>query len=189
MLIDINLLPKQEKQSPIFLGTVVGLIAVSLVISVLLYVNYQNLLQSKNHAEQELEMTRQLIAIEQEKLNELGATGAATKLEDMITWLEQVPVSSVEIIAHLTERLPAKGYFQTINYGDIGSVTLTAQFDTLFEASSYLYQMQQSAWVGNVELQSVSSSEQEDGKIEHYEANYTIDLNISAIKANQKEAN
>ncbi|MCD8509097.1 MAG: PilN domain-containing protein [Bacillus sp. (in: Bacteria)] len=151
------------------------------------YLNFEKtqLIRQAESKERNLEIARELRMQVEEQLNSGVVTSASVQLEQMIEWMETVPVSSIHVMNHLTQLLPSQGFINSVSYGDSGSVSLNTEFNNLEQVTAYLYHLQQSDWVKEVVLQNVSASE-EDNEVAYYSASFSIQLDIASIKAYER---
>lgn len=195
MLIDINLLPRKERKSLTALIITIGLILLFIIGSIFLFVSYQSTKSELNSLKTQLQTTSQLRAIQEQKLAEINATSSVDELKSTIAWTEQLPVSSVTLLKHLTSLLPERGFILNINYQDSGAVTLNVQFDTSREAAYYLNELENSDVISKVTLNSLATSGEELEQtnkpvkdfldkilVPRYLAVYQLELNNTALK-------
>lgn len=187
MLVDINLLGERKKRTytPILmiaivmLGFVAGFFA--------LYFYSKQLEFRHGQLEAELEATKQLTALQQEKLWKTGTSAASEKLADAVQWTKELPVPTVFFLQHLASLLPERGFLLQFSYSDDGVVTLQAQFDEKREAAYYLAHLNASDYIENATLQTIATRElaadQNATNIApRYLANYSLILNKTALR-------
>lgn len=186
--ISINLLPrKQRKQrfNKVFMLPI--LIAFILLIAAVFVIQWSkneelSLLESRlEQAEQE-----KLLLEQQNAVNE--PSGGITDLESAITFMEDYPIPTVEVLDYFTGLLPERGFFESFQYTDTGLITLTVQFDLSREAAFYLYQLEQSDRVVEASLQSIVTEEIDtkaagtEEILPRYIAQYTVMLNKQTFR-------
>lgn len=65
---------------------------------------------------------------------------------------------------HLTGLLPERGFIQTFAYTEAGTVTISVQFDSAREAAYFLDNLNESEWIDDANLSSLTAKEQEENK-------------------------
>ncbi|MFB1080528.1 PilN domain-containing protein [Jeotgalibacillus sp. JSM ZJ347] len=186
--ISINLLPrKQRKQrfNKVFILPI--LIAFILLIAAVFVLQWSkneelSILESRlEQAEQEKLLLEQQNAVSE-------PSGGITDLESAITFMEDYPIPTVEVLDYLTELLPERGFFESFQYTDTGLITLTVQFDLSREAAFYLHQLEQSDRVAEASLQSMVTEEIDteaagtEEILPRYIAQYTVMLNKQTFR-------
>ncbi|EGL81595.1 Fimbrial assembly family protein [Caldalkalibacillus thermarum TA2.A1] len=186
MLADINLLPQPGRRRPLVTLFLLVLVVFNLAFLGFLYFHYTKFADHLNVLETSLANAQELRQMQEEKLRELSTAPSAHDLEEIVRWLEQIPVSTAQILRHTTELLPARGYFLQYEYTGQGDVRLTVQFDTLEEAASYLHALHQSPLIAEVALISIDTStltwsdSEGEGETEYrHVAQYEITLNLN----------
>jgi type IV pilus assembly protein PilN len=111
-------------------------------------------------------------------------SSVATGLQVMTLMVKQIPVSAVSILNHLAALLPERGFLQDYQYsGD--TVSMTVQFDTLYEASAFLNTLNRTEWVESVVMPGVAAAEDSasaDLAVPRHTATFQIKLNPMTIK-------
>lgn len=185
MLVDINLLPKQEEKnrSLLMLFIIIGLVLGVGLFSIL---SFTNGLEKKTATiDQRITATTQLLEIAQLQLADLNQSSAVSELESAVKWAEDYPVESVTLLQRLTALLPERGFVQTFSYGAPGTVTLQVRFDTNREAAYFLDNLNNASWVDGATLQTLGTQALEDEEkpktdekyIPRYIGQYTIQIN------------
>ncbi|KIL46207.1 PilN domain-containing protein [Jeotgalibacillus campisalis] len=189
--ISINLLPKKQRRQRLQLWVVVPLAAFlvlsTIFISVLNYTKSQELNRAEA-AYSQVQQEREIL--EQQQVADAGA-GSVEQLEIAIEFMKTYPIETVPILDHFTARLPERGFFQSFQYNESGIIVLTVQFDSSREAAYYLSQLQQSDWVEDATISSITTeemqtieaeepSEDEGAVLPRYLAQYTIALTDNA---------
>lgn len=185
MLVDINLLPRQEEKnrSLLMLFIIIGLVLGVGIFSILYFTN--GLEKKIATTEQKITATTQLLEIAQLQLADLNQSSAVSELENAVKWADDYPVKSVLLLKGLTALLPERGFIQTFDYQAPETVTLEVQFDTNREAAYFLNNLNDAKWVNGATLQSLRAEalgEEEalkaDGKyVPRYIGQYTIQIN------------
>ncbi|MGD7044120.1 PilN domain-containing protein [Jeotgalibacillus proteolyticus] len=185
--ISINLLPKKQRRQRLQLW-VVGPLAAFLVIStVFITVLHYTKSQELNRTESAYSQVVQEREILEQQQTANAGTGSVEQLEMAIEFMKTYPIDTVPILDHFTERLPERGFFQSFQYNESGIIVLSVQFDSSREAAFYLSELQQSEWVANAAVSSITTSEiqsiettdasdDEGAVLPRYVAQYTIEL-------------
>ncbi|WP_316571857.1 PilN domain-containing protein [Neobacillus sp. YIM B06451] len=201
MLIDINLLPKKERKSSGIIFTGLAFALLFLAVGGFLYWQTTTLNNEITVVQNRIETTKKIAALEEKKANDVISADSASKLQQSIEWAEQYAIPSVPVMKEFTSLLPERGFILTFAYQETGELALTVQFDTSREAAYFLNRLNQSGWVKEADLSSLSASETEqdqaaDGTgaiqaaaspIEEYLPRYTgqfqITLNKDVVKS------
>lgn len=200
MVIEINLLPKKERKT---LATLILIILIGLILilgSIYLFFSYQSAKTNINSIKNELQTTKQLRAIEEQKLTEITSTSAVDQLKTTVDWVQKLPISTVALLNHVTSLLPERGFILNLTYADTGTVLLTVQFDTSREAAYYLNELENSHVFESVQLKAMNTSgdllEKKDKILKdklmkiivpRYAAVYELHLNRQELKAISKK--
>ncbi|HHW37592.1 MAG TPA: fimbrial protein [Bacillales bacterium] len=200
MLIEINLLPKKDRQSMSTIMIAIALLFILLIGSIYIIFHYQSAKGEVESLTSELQTTKQLRAIQEQKLTDVTSTTAVDQLKTTIDWVQKLPISTVALLQHLTALLPERGFILNITYADSGTVTLTTQFDTNREVAYYLSELENSDVIESVQLRSLNTSGEELEKsnknlkdklmkvlVPRYVAVYELNLNRQALKALEKK--
>ncbi|WP_209808055.1 hypothetical protein [Ammoniphilus resinae] len=201
MLVNINLLPQREKKS---LSPYI-LLAIGLLILIIggcwLYFQGQSLKLELSTAEEQLTMIKKLREVEEQKASLSVSTSSANQLQGIVSWVEEQPVSTVIVLHKLTAALPKYGAFQNYQYAGDSSVTLSVQFDTLFEVSAYLHELEEDPIINEVKLKNVKTvsvntpgseeraltGDDQEQFMPRYMALFQMKLDKESIKAEKEE--
>ncbi|RSK28020.1 hypothetical protein EJF36_14665 [Bacillus sp. HMF5848] len=199
MLVEINLLPEKEPRNiaPFIVAGSIVLLVMSLTIVWLL--QYQQANRELLTVSNELQLTKATRAIEEQKILDSTSTSSLSQLEQTVAWMEKYPIDVVPILAHVSGLLPDRGFLLSFSLGENGNVNITTQFDTSRESAYYLHNLQQSEWVTDVNLNSITTKQIEEATqsgldefelMPRYIATYQITLNqlfINALQHNEEE--
>lgn len=193
-------MPKKDRKTLSTLIIVIAILLILIIGSVYILFNYQSAKVEVDSLNNQLQTTKQLRAIQEQKLSEVTSTNAVDQLKTTIDWVQNLPISTVTLLKHLTAMLPERGFILNITYADTGTVTLTTQFDTNREAAYYLSELENSDIIEFVQLKSLNTSGDELEKtnknlkdklakvlVPRYVGVYEIHLNRSALKALEKK--
>jgi type IV pilus assembly protein PilN len=191
MLVEINLLPRRERVGNAYKAAAAGLVICTVLgaiaIAVQLYIVKQDLAISR----QELEQTKLLQAVEEKKLAQGNAGSTVNDLITAVQSTQQLPVSSVSILNYFASLLPKRGFLLDYTYNG-ATVSITVQFDTIYEASAFLNQLYRSTWVEKASTAGISAIDavaNATGKImvPRYTATFEIKLNLLAIREDERK--
>ncbi|KAA9023133.1 PilN domain-containing protein [Niallia endozanthoxylica] len=157
MLIDINLLPEKETKSKSLLLLAIISIVILLIggfFAFWLNRSHENKLSS---IEKEITATEEIVAIEQQKMTSYQSSDSLAQLEQTIEWAKQYPIKTVPIIKELTKLLPERGFIQTFNYTETGTIQLSVQFESTREAAYFLNSLHQWDWLEDAKMSSVNA--------------------------------
>ncbi len=159
MLVEINLLPKKEKNSKmVVIGTAAAL-GIAIVSALILYFQYTGLQQQAASLDKQILTMQELAVLEQQKAEENAAGNAVQSLKEFVEWSETYPVKTVPLLDHITALLPERGFLKGIEYIKEGVIVLEVQFDTSREASAYLSAMSKSEWTKQAKLLTLTVDE------------------------------
>lgn len=77
------------------------------------------------------------------------------RYESAVEWASSQPYSKLAILVELSKKLPVRGYFTSYIYSN-DSIELEVQFDTHAEAAFYLTSIQQSPFINEARILSVT---------------------------------
>lgn len=190
MLVDINLLPKKEPRNAA--SFIIVIFAVVLIIAggVLFYWKNTQVKQSITKVDNDINITTELLAIEQKKLADVETMDEVEQLEMAVEWTKEQRNDVNFVIRELTKKLPERGFMLSFSLSD-DSVSMSTQFDTSSEAAYYLNSLLNTDWIDTANLTGRSTRQlAEDDLAENftgelmprYLANFTIKLNVDEIQ-------
>lgn len=186
MIADINLLPKVENRqsSPKILYGAVG-IGTLLILSVLvwLYFDARSELVTLTTTQQLVQGERDQLQIEYDVISSMSKGS----LEESVAFVERVSYPVSPLIDETQNLQPEHTYLRDYGF-DEKSVTVTADFETLTDVSTYVNRLEQSPYFIDVQLGSVSNFElnpaleevtdaQKFNEIPRYSVEFTIFIN------------
>ncbi|HYK73978.1 MAG TPA: hypothetical protein VEV44_12780 [Pseudoneobacillus sp.] len=156
MLIDINLLPKKEKKN-FSLSIIMSLLILLFAIGAGLSFYYGSVLKSEvQQLNQENQQVTENLKLEQEQVEIAQSTNSVVELKKAVDWAQSYPIKSVPVLKHLTSLLPERGFIQQYSYSEEGTVQLTVQFDTSREAAYFLKWLNDSEWIAEANIISLT---------------------------------
>jgi type IV pilus assembly protein PilN len=173
MLIEINLLPKKKQESRKLLTSTLILALLFITAGGALFWQASTLKADVAVVENRIDTTKKLAEIEQKKSTELTEADSVSKLEQSVVWAEDYIVPSVPVMREFTSLLPERGFIQTFAYQESGTLSLTVQFDTSREAAYFLNRLNESEWVNEAMLLSLTATQ----KVGELETETTLNLN------------
>jgi len=195
MLVDINLIPEKQKKSFMFLFLALMLVLLAVAGAAYLYVYYGQTKQQLEILQTQIDDTKLLRTLQEKKIEDYTTSTAVEELHHAITWTEELPISTVALIRHLSGLLPERGFVLNFNYTDTGPVHITVQFDTSTEAAYYLKSLKDSPFIERVDLASLVTSPSEDNPdtkgltsflLPRYIAQFNLQVNKAALKDSEK---
>ena len=87
-----------------------------------------------------------------------------TLLKNAVEWANSYPIQTIPVMQHLTGLLPERGFIQTFGYTEAGTVTLSVQFDSSREAAYFLENLNESDWIDEANLSSLTAQEVEEAE-------------------------
>ncbi|KPL60813.1 PilN domain-containing protein [Rossellomorea vietnamensis] len=197
MLVDINLLPQNEKRSRQWLYVVIGVLSVGILALTIVFILAGNIGKDVDALTAELQSTKQLRAEKEQSISNFESSDAWVQLEGAVRWVESYPIDTVPVLDHLVELLPERGFLKEFTYAEDGSIQLSIQFDTSSEAAYYLTHLKDSKYIQDVKLsslatESVMENEQSAVNAEpvlpRYIGQYEVILNRDNIKKIEAES-
>lgn len=205
MLVEINLLPKKEPKNVAIWAIIISTLFILLVAGIVFFwqgTNYNNDLSSLNN---QIKTTQKLAETEQAKQTvNSQSSSSLTTLESAVQWANNEPLKSAPILKKVTALLPMRGFIQTISYTEVGTISLTVQFDTSREAAYFYKTLLDSDWISDVKLTSLATTTaekqtttetdantttNEDKYIPRYTGQYEIILNRDVINQEEQAKN
>ncbi len=162
MLVDINLLPEKQKKKYSVISIIALLLVCAALVAIFLFYQYEQVRQQANIVQKQIQDTKMLRLMKEQKLTEYTSSSAVSELDGAISWTEDLPIPTVFLIRHLSGLLPERGFVLNFNYNDDGNVNLTVQFDTSQEAAYYLKSLKDSAYIEGINLSSIITSVADD---------------------------
>ena len=157
MIADINLLPKIEKRqssSKVLYG-VIGIIAlVGLAVLVWVYFGARSELVTLANTQQQIQAERDQLQIEYDVLTGMNQGS----LEESVAFVERVSYPVSPLIDETQNLQPEHTYLRNYEFNET-SITVTADFETLTDVSTYVNRLEQSPYFIDVQLGSVSNFE------------------------------
>jgi type IV pilus assembly protein PilN len=185
MLIEINLLPKKEKKN-FSLSIMIAFIAFISIFGSSLFVYYGKTLQTKaDQLSTEIQNLNEALQIEQQQVIIAEKTNSVLELKKAVKWAESYPIKAVPVLQHLTSLLPERGFIQQYTYSQAGNVGITVQFDTSREAAYFLRWLNNSEWITEASISSLSvggSDEAATDLVPRYIGQYQIILEREKLR-------
>ena len=157
MIADINLLPKVEKgqsSSKILYGAI-GIVAlVGLAVLVWVYFGARSELITLTSNQQQVQAERDQLQTEYDVLTGMNQGS----LEESVEFVERVSYPVSPFIDETQNLQPEHTYLRDYGF-DEKSITVTADFETLTDVSTYVNRLEQSPYFNDVQLGSVSNFE------------------------------
>jgi type IV pilus assembly protein PilN len=196
MFIDVNLLPKKEPKNVLFLISALIVLVAAIAAGIAFYMSMQKAEAQIEALTQELKQTRALVAAEQQKLENVQAMQEVQELQKTVEWAKQYPMKTVLLLRNMAKLLPERGFIMNFSYAEDGAVSVTVQFDTSEEAAYYLKLLSDAEFVSDVQLRSVTATEQQSSQanaaeesnvLPRYLAQYELHVNKSALKVEKEK--
>jgi type IV pilus assembly protein PilN len=199
MLVEINLLPQKQRRSSTIIRLVLLLSIIMLISALLTAWQVQRYKSTINSLENNIANSEQLILDLQQNMD-TASTNSYVELSNAVEWSTNHPIKSVPVLQHLTSLLPERGFLLNYAYSESGIISLTVQFDTKKEAAFYLKWLNDSAWIKEVKLSNLTSSQtetstgdrtnlqsEENNYLPRYTGNFEITLNSEKIREIQQQ--
>jgi type IV pilus assembly protein PilN len=197
VLVDINLLPQNEKRSRRWLYVVIGVLSVGIIAVMILLILAGTIGKDVDVLTAELQSTKQLRAEKEQSISDFESSDAWVQLESAVSWAESYPIDTVPVLEHLVELLPERGFLKEFTYAEDGRIQLSIQFDTSSEAAYYLTHLKESKYIQDATLSSLAteSISENDSQsavntetiLPRYLGQFEITLNRNEIKKMETE--
>ncbi|WP_175639836.1 hypothetical protein [Metabacillus schmidteae] len=189
MLAEINLLPQKQQRNytNILVLLMIAIILLVGTLVILMMVKQKN--EQITQLQQEYQQVQQQTAALQQQASQDDSSKAVAELEKAIEWSKEYPIDFVPLLNELTKKLPEKGYFYSLEYGENASLHLLVQFESSREAAYYLKRLKDSDVMNEVRLVTVEAVPLEDQEdtVPRYLATYELSIDRNAVKAFEKE--
>ncbi|OIK16969.1 hypothetical protein BIV60_01445 [Bacillus sp. MUM 116] len=176
MLVEINLLPPKEPKKINMIIAVGSALALFLLIGGFYFWQINSTKSKVTEVDRQISMTRKIAEKEQQKTDTVVSSSSVSQLKSAIEWANSYSIPTIPVMKHLTSLLPERGFIQSFGYTDVGTVTLTVQFDSAREAAYFLDSLNESKWIEEASLNSLSTTE-------------TNTANSTAVSNNQTNTN
>jgi type IV pilus assembly protein PilN len=164
MLVEINLLPQKEPRKKSFFIIVAAMAVIFLSLGTYYFLQIHTTKSDIANLDSQIKMTKDLAAIEEKNANKSESELSITLLKSAVEWANSYPMRTIPVMQHLTGLLPERGFIQTFAYTEAGTVTISVQFDSAREAAYFLDNLNESEWIDDANLSSLTAKEQEENK-------------------------
>jgi Tfp pilus assembly protein PilN len=161
MLVEINLLPQKEPRKKSFFIIVAALAVIFLSLGTYYILQIKSTKSDIANLDTQIKMTKDITAIEEKNANKNQSQMSVTLLKGAVEWANSYPIKTIPVMQHLTGLLPERGFIQTFGYTEAGTVTISVQFDSAREAAYFLDNLNESEWIDDANLSSLTAKEQE----------------------------
>jgi Tfp pilus assembly protein PilN len=158
MLVEINLLPQKEPKKIGFIITLSCLVALLVLVGA--YYLWQTNAAKTDIAslDRQITMTKKIADKESKSTETAEASGSVSQLKSAIEWANNYPIQTIPVMRHLTSLLPERGFVQSFAYTEAGTISLSVQFDSAREAAYFLDNLNESKWIEESSLSSLSAA-------------------------------
>lgn len=157
MLVDINLLPQKERDRPAFLIAALSILLLGLLVwAALFFMAKAEAAEGAVLVSQSAELTFQQEAI-RAQLEATAGMNEEQQLKATVDWAESYQYDTIPLLEELAGLLPARGFFDQINFSEPNTATLIVQFDATRDAAYYLAQLKASELLDFASLDNVTS--------------------------------
>lgn len=192
MLVEINLLPKKERQSMLGLIIFLAVLALLVALAAGLFMYYLSIKNDIDLAQRELDQLTQMRLAYEEKMTAGQESTSIQELEEKIAWVESQRISNVKLLSSFVKLLPERGFFLEYAVSEDGKVTIQVQFDTSRQSSSYMHELTELEFVKNAQITSISAEPLEEFEndfdyLPRYIVTYELEIDYNALKAAEEE--
>lgn len=197
MLVDINLLPQNDKKSKnvyILLG-VAALIFLASIIAFLFILH--NKKQDLSAVEKQISQTTAILEAERNKLADFESSSSFNELETVIKWANNQPYNLVYALQEITKLLPERGFIVEFEIDEQNDMNQLVQFDTKREAAYYLNSLLTLEWIDEAVISEAKTTDilekenentEDENILPRYYAQYELRINVSALRTAYEES-
>jgi type IV pilus assembly protein PilN len=186
-LIDINLLPQKETKRTTFTYSLVGAAGLFILLALFMILSWQNTIADTKKTDEKIEMTKQLIEVQQTKILGAEAVNSIGELNKAVQGMVDYPVKTVPLLNELISLLPERGFIQEFEYSDRTIINLTLQFDSSRESAFYLSRLKTVEWIKEAEILEITTEKvggsEEEKILPRYSAMYTLHFDSDKLAA------
>lgn len=165
MLVEINMLPKKEPKKVGFLIALACLLALFLLAGAVYLWQINSTKNEITTIDRQINMTKKIVDKEDVNSKVVASTNSVSQLKKAINWANDYPIETIPVMRKLTSLLPERGFIQKFGYTGAGTLTLTVQFDSAREAAYFLDNLNESKWIKDASLSSLSASATTDSTV------------------------
>jgi len=159
MLVEINLLPQKEPKKYSFIITLSCLLVVFILIGGFYFWQTLSIKNELTSIDRQISMTKKIVEKEEKNSKTVESADSVGQLKSAIEWVENYPIQTIPVMRHLTSLLPERGFIQSFGYTEEGTITLTVQFDSAREAAYFLDNLNESKWIADASISSLSAAD------------------------------
>jgi len=159
MLVEINLLPQKEPKKYSFIITLSCLLVVFVLIGGFYFWQTLSIKNELTSIDRQISMTKKIVEKEEKNSKTVESADSVGQLKSAIEWVENYPIQTIPVMRHLTSLLPERGFIQSFGYTEEGTITLTVQFDSAREAAYFLDNLNESKWIADASISSLSAAD------------------------------
>jgi Tfp pilus assembly protein PilN len=185
MLVEINLLPQKEPKKIGFIITLSCLLALLLLSGGYYLWQINSTKTDMASIDRQLSMTKKIAEKQTNSTDLVQSVSSVSQLKDAIAWANDYPIQTIPVMRQLTSLLPERGFIQSFGYTETGTVTLTVQFDSVREAAYFLENLNDSKWIEEASLNSLSAATATESTSTSTTTTQTNTTNPSADASNQ----
>ena len=158
MLVEINLLPQKEPKKIGFIITLSSLVALLIFVGAFYFWQTNAAKNEMALLDRQITMTKRITNNENKSTETGSATSSVSQLKSAIEWANEYPIQTLPVMRHLTSLLPERGFIQNFAYTEAGTISLTVQFDSAREAAYFLDNLNESKWIEESSLSSLTAA-------------------------------
>ncbi|MDR7237402.1 PilN domain-containing protein [Neobacillus drentensis] len=158
MLVEINLLPQKEPKKIGFIITLSSLVALLLIVGAF-YLWQTNAVKSTIASlDRQISMTKKIAEKENKSTEAVEVASSVNQLKSAIEWANEYPIQTIPVMRDLTSLLPERGFIKSFAYTEAGTISLSVQFDSAREAAYFLDNLNESKWIEEASLSSLTAT-------------------------------
>lgn len=183
---DINLLPKYERQSSMFMIIFIGGFVIWLLLFSLLLFHYFNTKGSLGSTQAQInQLTETKNRLEQQVASE-QSTNADT-LAGAVQYVEDVTFPTSSLIDNLMTLLPEHAYLSEYEYNE-GAIKIQSQFETMDVAADYVAKLVASDYTNDVKVDEIEAFVIDENEeinfttVPRYDVTQTFEANVAKLR-------
>lgn len=189
MLVEINLLPEREPRKFALVLILSSMLAIMILVGGVYVWQGYSVKNEITSLDRQITMTKK-ITDKENNITETAATSSSiNQLKNAIDWASKYPIQTIPIMRKLSALLPERGFIQNFGYSEAGTVTLSVQFDSAREAAYFLNSLNDSGWIEEASLNSLTASAQPGTTTSSTAATSSTTTPNSPINTTESQAN
>jgi Tfp pilus assembly protein PilN len=160
MLVEINLLPEREPRKFALVLILSSMLAIIILVGGVYVWQGQSVKNEITSLDRQITMTKKIANKENTNTETAATSSSINQLKNAIDWASNYPIQTIPVMRKLAALLPERGFIQNFGYTEAGTITLSVQFDSAREAAYFLNSLNDSNWIEEASLNSLTATAQ-----------------------------